>query len=93
MKKKNFAFHWILFILSPASLATQVIAFLIFRFFDAVKPWPINRVDAYFKMNWINQVSPNRSEMIRQGFGIMIDDLAAALFTIVIILVGLHWMT
>ena len=87
------AFCWILFILSPASLATQVIAFLIFRFFDAVKPWPINRIDAYFKINWINQVSPNRSEMIRQGFGIMIDDLAAALFTIVIILVGLDWMT
>jgi phosphatidylglycerophosphatase A len=87
------AFCWILFILSPASFATQVITFLIFRFFDAVKPWPINRIDAYFKTNGVDRVNPSQSEVIRQGFGIMIDDLLAALFTIVIMLVGLHWMT
>ncbi len=87
------AFCWILFILTPASLAIQVIAFLTFRFFDAAKPWPINRVDAYFKANGIDRVNPSQSEVIRQGFGIMIDDLLAALFTILIVLLGLHWMT
>ena len=64
---------------------------MLFR--SAAKPWPINRVDAYFKTNGIDRVNPSQSEVIRQGFGIMIDDLLAALFTIVIMLVGLHWMT
>jgi phosphatidylglycerophosphatase A len=46
-------------------------AFLLFRFFDIVKPWPIRQIDS----------------KVGGGFGIMIDDVVAALFTMVILAV------
>ena len=71
----------------------QAIAFFLFRFFDAAKPWPINRVDQYFKKNWVHQERINSFQIIKQGFGIMIDDLIAALFTILIVILGIRWLT
>lgn len=41
-------------------------AFVLFRFFDILKPWPIGAMERRFK----------------GGFGVMIDDIAAALFAI-----------
>lgn len=43
-------------------------AFVVFRFFDALKPWPIR---------WFDQ-------RIHSGLGIMLDDLIAALMTILV---------
>ncbi|WP_286307140.1 phosphatidylglycerophosphatase A family protein [Polynucleobacter sp. HIN5] len=86
------AFAWILQLLESNDLWVQAIAFLIFRFFDAAKPWPINRIDQYFKKNWIHQEHINSSQIIKHGFGIMIDDLIAALFTILIMMLGIHWL-
>ena len=45
-------------------------AFLFFRFFDIVKPWPISWVD----------------KNIKNGPGILIDDLLAGLFTSILML-------
>ncbi len=87
------AFAWILLLLESNNLWVQMIAFLIFRFFDAAKPWPINRVDQYFKTNWIHQEHITSLQIIKQGFGIMIDDLIAALFTILIMTLGMLWLT
>jgi len=42
--------------------------FVLFRFFDIVKPWPISWVD----------------KKIHGGFGIMFDDIVAAIFALVI---------
>ena len=50
-------------------LAVAFLAFVIFRFFDMVKPPPIRYFDRRFK----------------GGFGIMIDDLVAAFFTLLVI--------
>ena len=48
-----------------------VFAFLFFRFFDIVKPWPISWVD----------------KNIKNGPGILIDDLLAGLFTSILMFV------
>lgn len=53
---------WLVLWLSPSSLVAQVWAFVLFRFFDIVKPPPIR----YFDRRWSN------------GFGVMWDDLLAA---------------
>jgi phosphatidylglycerophosphatase A len=50
-------------------------------------------VDQYFKKIWIHQEHVNPSHLIKYGFGIMIDDLIAALFTILIVILGIRWLT
>ncbi|MFT4998879.1 MAG: phosphatidylglycerophosphatase A, partial [Flavobacteriales bacterium] len=40
------------------------LAFVLFRFFDILKPWPISWLDKH----------------MHGGFGIMIDDVAAGIF-------------
>ena len=51
------------------SLANVVIGFVLFRFFDIVKPWPIRVID----------------KRVHGGFGIMIDDVVAGMFALVIL--------
>ncbi|MEC7470150.1 MAG: phosphatidylglycerophosphatase A [Pseudomonadota bacterium] len=51
------------FLWVPLSLWTVVAGFLLFRFFDIVKPWPIGPVDKY----------------VSGGLGIMLDDVIAGL--------------
>ncbi len=51
---------------TPASLVWQAFAFLLFRVFDIVKPMPIRHFD----------------RSIRNGFGVMFDDLLAAFYTL-----------
>lgn len=62
------AFWLILWLLLPAGLWAQLVAFLLFRFFDAVKPGPIGWADRLLHgaRGW------------RGGLGIMLDDLVAA---------------
>jgi phosphatidylglycerophosphatase A len=50
------------------------IAFALFRFFDIVKPPPIRQLDAAMK----------------NGLGVMLDDLLAALYALVIFAIGLR---
>ena len=53
----------------PASFKTQLVAFLIFRAFDMIKPPPIRQFERRFK----------------NGFGVMGDDLIAAFFTLLVL--------
>lgn len=46
-----------------------ILSFLIFRFFDALKPWPISRVD----------------RDVKGALGVMADDILAAIFTIAVL--------
>jgi phosphatidylglycerophosphatase A len=67
-------FWIILWLVLPAGWAMQLAAFLLFRFFDAVKPGPIGWVDRRFKgFGW------------RGGFGIFADDFAAAFAALLVI--------
>ena len=64
----------ILFLLMPTGFMTQLSAFLLFRFFDAVKPGPVAWADRLFKgFGW------------RGGWGILFDDLVAALCTLLVL--------
>jgi phosphatidylglycerophosphatase A len=72
------AFWLILWVVSPVDWRGQLLAFVLFRFFDAVKPGPVAWADQRFKLQagqtigWV------------QGLGIMFDDLVAALCTLVV---------
>lgn len=68
------AFWIVLWLLLPASLAWQALAFALFRFFDAVKFGPMAWADRQFK-----GFGP------RGGFGIMLDDLLAAFCTLLVL--------
>ncbi|MCO5107994.1 MAG: phosphatidylglycerophosphatase A [Burkholderiaceae bacterium] len=59
---------WLVLLFVPAGFAAQFAAFLVFRFFDIVKPPPIRYFDA----------------TLEGGFGVMFDDLLAALYTLLL---------
>jgi phosphatidylglycerophosphatase A len=73
------AFWLILWIAAPASFLGQLIAFALFRVFDAAKPGPVGWADRLFKAE--------RGAPIgwAQGFGILFDDFVAAGCTLVVI--------
>jgi phosphatidylglycerophosphatase A len=62
------AFWLVLLLVTPAGFLTQLWAFVVFRFFDMVKPPPIGYFDRHFK----------------GGFGVMWDDLMAAFYTLLV---------
>ena len=66
-------------------LQAQLAAFVLFRFFDAAKPGPVAWADKLFKIR--------RSQPIgwAQGFGILFDDLVAALCTLMVIALWRAW--
>ncbi|WP_186453805.1 phosphatidylglycerophosphatase A [Denitratisoma sp. DHT3] len=57
---------WLVLALAPAGLGWQLLAFLAFRFFDIVKPPPARWFDT----------------QVKNGFGVMMDDLVAAGYTL-----------
>ena len=73
------AFWLVLWLMMPASLWTQFAAFVLFRYFDAVKPGPVGWADRLFKLR--------AGEAIgwRQGAGILFDDLVAAGLTLLVL--------
>lgn len=62
------AFWLVLLFLMPAGFWVQFWAFLLFRFFDMLKPAPI----AYF------------DRRLKGGFGVMFDDIVAAFYTLLV---------
>ncbi len=54
----------------PFTFANILICFCMFRFFDILKPWPVSFFD----------------ESLKGGLGIMADDLAAGLLTLLFVL-------
>lgn len=57
---------WLVLTLAPHGIAWQLAAFLLFRVFDIVKPPPAGWIDG----------------SIKNGFGVMLDDLVAAGYTL-----------
>jgi phosphatidylglycerophosphatase A len=78
------AFWLVLWLTMPTGLVGQVMAFGLFRFFDAVKPGPVGWADALF-----HNVDPSTDPAAwrKAGFGIMLDDLVAAGCTVLVIAV------
>lgn len=79
------AFWLILWLVTPASWWAQAGAFVLFRFFDAAKPGPVAWADRLFKE------TRGASIGARQGFGILFDDLVAALCTLLVIAIW-RWL-
>ena len=81
------AFWLVLVFIMPSNLWVQLLAFALFRFFDAVKPGPIGMIDRHFKhLEGGEDSSPSSKGLIFwRGFGIIADDLAAAFFTLLTI--------
>ena len=77
------AFWLVLIFIMPANAWMQLIAFALFRFFDAIKPGPIGMIDRHFK-NTASDSAQRSSflQIIWRGFGIVVDDLAAAFCTL-----------
>ena len=64
----------ILWLILPTGFVGQLMAFALFRFFDAAKPGPVAWADQLFKgFGW------------RGGWGILFDDLVAAACTLLVI--------
>jgi len=59
---------WLVLALIPAGFYYQAAGFVLFRFFDILKPAPIR----YFDAKW------------KSGFGVMFDDLLAAGYTLLV---------
>jgi len=57
----------------PLSWQTLLVGFVLFRFFDILKPWPISYLDKH----------------VHGGFGIMIDDVLAGVFAFGLLHLGL----
>ena len=68
------AFWLVLWLVMPAGFWTQLVAFGLFRFFDAVKPGPVGWADRAF-----HGFGP------RGGFGILADDFMAAFCTLLVV--------
>ena len=78
------AFWLILWLVMPVGLLGQAVAFGLFRFFDAAKPGPVGWADRAYKLR------PGQAIGWRQGWGILFDDLVAALCTLLVIALWLR---
>ena len=59
-------------VFTPPGLAWQAAAFVAFRFFDIAKPPPIRSLD----------------RSVKGGFGVMLDDVVAGFYTVLVIAVA-----
>ena len=66
--------QWIICAFAPLSILAYFVAFILFRIFDIVKPWPISLVE----------------RRVPGGLGIMADDVVAALMGCIILVVLGH---
>ena len=65
----EFVGFWITMVALPAEPLWILAGFVLFRFFDIIKPWPIKWLD----------------KKVHGGFGVMIDDVLAGVFAAVIL--------
>ncbi|WBY03854.1 phosphatidylglycerophosphatase A [Ramlibacter tataouinensis] len=77
------SFWLVLWLLTPAGWLAQLLAFALFRYFDAAKPGPVGWADRLFHgFGW------------RGGLGVIVDDLVAAFCTLLVLALGVRfaWM-
>jgi phosphatidylglycerophosphatase A len=74
------AFWLVLWLIMPAGFTGQLVAFVLFRFFDAAKPGPVGWADRVFK-----------GLGARGGWGILFDDFVAAFCTLLVIALWRFW--
>lgn len=60
--------------LAPVGMGWLLLGFILFRFFDIVKPWPINLLD----------------RNVQGGWGIMLDDIVAGIYAFALIQLAVY---
>ena len=65
----EFVGYWITMFMAPAGWVWILVGFVLFRFFDILKPWPISWLD----------------KKVHGGFGIMIDDALAGIYALIVL--------
>lgn len=68
---------WLVLLLCPTGLIWQATAFVLFRLFDIFKPQPARYFD----------------QKVKNGFGVMADDLVAGAYTVLILALLRHFVT
>ena len=66
------AAQWLVLLAAPLDWRFYGAAFLLFRLFDITKPWPARLVE----------------RRVAGGLGIMLDDIVAALYALLLLLIG-----
>jgi phosphatidylglycerophosphatase A len=66
------AAQWLVLALAPLDWRAYAAALLLFRVFDIAKPWPARAIE----------------RRVKGGFGIMLDDIVAALYAALLLLIG-----
>ena len=82
------AFWLVLWLVLPTGWGGQLVAFCLFRFFDAVKPGPVAWADQLFHGV---DTTRDRHAWTKAGLGIMLDDLVAAFCTLLVIAAWRFW--
>ena len=67
--------QWIALFHSQVNLSHLLAAFLLFRVFDIVKPWPARQLEG-----------------LPAGWGIMLDDVAAGVYALLVMQALRHWI-
>jgi phosphatidylglycerophosphatase A len=82
------AFWLVLWLVTPAGWLAQLMAFALFRYFDAAKPGPVGWADQLF-----HDVNPatDSAAWRKAGWGIMLDDLVAAACTLLVMALWRAW--
>lgn len=73
----EFVGFWVTMTWIPNEWHWVLLGFVLFRFFDIVKPFPIK---------WLDQ-------RVHGGFGIMIDDLIAGIFAWAVLMLTVGWIS
>ncbi len=69
--------QWLTLLAAPLTPFAFFLGLLAFRLFDILKPWPIG---------WLDRRAPG-------ALGVMIDDVAAALYAGITLYIALEWIT
>lgn len=72
----EFVGYWLTMLALPVSWTWALAGFILFRFFDILKPWPIRWVD----------------KKVAGGFGIMLDDVLAAVYAGGLLHLAYYWL-
>lgn len=72
----EFVGYWLTMLALPVSWTWALAGFILFRFFDILKPWPIRWID----------------KKVTGGFGIMLDDVLAAVYAGGLLHLANYWL-
>ena len=71
----EFVGYWITMFLAPAGWLWIILGFVLFRFFDILKPWPIS---------WLDR-------KVDGGLGIMVDDVLAGVYAFIVLQICVYF--